>query len=347
MSDHVRNNARISRTLLNAIQVIRNFFRSLWKDFNTRFQHIIADLKRLKELVRDYADQFHIQTYEADRLRLLNDVEEAQESRRREKKVFVNRWIEAPETAPDHEYYQSVRQEQYIATNRNTAEWILQHADVKPWLSSRVPKSSVLWIHAIAGAGKSVIASVIIDEIQQKNLALVAYIYCKHKDSTKNTFLSIAKALLSQLLSQYDRLMPFYYDSAVVSGEVSMATVKSAKNLLANLLQALPKTYLVIDGLDECEADQRKMTLDFLNEQVDACDQSDPGNIRLLVMSRNESDIKKGLAMSTAIRMVDDDTADDLKVYIEHRVKGLQATFGLSESDRSFIEKNISDRCDG
>lgn len=141
--------------------------------------------------------------------------------------------------------------------------------------------------------------------------------------------------------------MPFYYDSAVVSGEVSMATVKSAKNLLANLLQALPKTYLVIDGLDECEADQRKMTLDFLNEQVDACDQSDPGNIRLLVMSRNESDIKKGLAMSTAIRMVDDDTADDLKVYIEHRVKGLQATFGLSESDRSFIEKNISDRCDG
>jgi hypothetical protein len=175
----------------------------------------------------------------------------------------------------------------------------------------------------------------------------VAYIYCKHRDPTKNTFLSVAKALLSQLLSQYDRLLPFFYDFAVVSGEVSMVTVKSAKKLLANLLQALPKAYLVIDGLDECEAAQRKLTLDFLIEQVDICDQSDPGNIRLLVLSRNESDIKKGLAMSTAIRMIGQDTADDLNVYIEHRAKGLQVTFGLTASDRRYIEKNVSDRCDG
>ncbi|KAK8867413.1 C2H2 domain-containing protein [Apiospora arundinis] len=328
--------------------LLQTFFRSLWKDFNAKFQHILNDLKRLKELVRDSADQLHIQHYEADRLRLLDEIEQAQKSRSVERQVFVTKWIEAPETDSDHEHFQSVREEERKATRREMGQWILDHSDVADWLApQQIPKASALWINAVPGAGKSVLASVIIDEIRQRPLTTVAYAYCKHKDYTKNTFISIAKTLLVQLLHRHNHLVPFYYDSALGSGEVSLHTLKLAKRLLQSLLQAIPSSFLIIDGLDECEVAQRKLTLDFFNEIVNTCDITDPGKLRLLILSRNEPDIRKSLALSTVIRVDGNDTIGDMKVYIGHRASNIQAKFSLTLEDRVYIERNVEDRSDG
>lgn len=137
----------------NSILVLRQFFRSLWKDFKSRFEGILNDLKRQKDLVQSHANQLHIHNYEVDRLKIFEQFDQVRMKRATEKKAFVVQWIAAPRTILDHEYLCDIRQQHYDATHRRTGQWILDHEEVKSWMGQQVPKSSSLWTTGIAGAG--------------------------------------------------------------------------------------------------------------------------------------------------------------------------------------------------
>ncbi|KAI1204789.1 uncharacterized protein F4807DRAFT_454388 [Annulohypoxylon truncatum] len=325
---------------------IRTFFRSLWKDFNSRFQHILGDLKRQKALVESHANHIHIQNYESDRIKTQEEYNQARAHRASEKKIFVTQWIAASTFILDHESLFSVREEQFHATNRRTARWILEHNEVKAWIAPQVPKSSILWLSGIAGLG-DVLTSVIVDEIKEKHLGPAAYFYCKYRDPNKSNFVSILRGLLSQLVNQQDHLMPYYYDEAIMSGETTLHSAKLCKKLLRSMLQNIPQAFLVIDGIDECDLNERKLTLDYLREMLDFCDSSKPGKVRLLISSRDESDIRRALSMGTRVKVDHRDTLQDLEVYIEHRASIVQQKFELDAADRIYIQKNVLDRADG
>ncbi|KAJ3548577.1 hypothetical protein NM208_g941 [Fusarium decemcellulare] len=327
--------------------MLRQFFRSLWRDFKSRFQGILNDLKRQKEIVQSHANQLHIQHYEADRLKIFEELEQAHKKRLSEKRAFVAQWIAAPQVILDHEHLCQVRQEQYDATQRRTATWILGHEEVKTWLAPPVPKSSSLWINAIAGAGKSILTSVLVDEILQQKLAPAAYFYCKHGDPKRKTLLSFLKAALSQLITQQDQLIPYYYEEASMSGETELQSTKHGKTLMRHMLQNIPKAFLVIDGLDECDDKERRFILDFLREVIGLCDSTTPGKLRVLVLSRDEPDIRKALAAATVVRFGRHDTLKDIESYAHQRARLLQRKFTLSDSDREYIEQYVSDKSDG
>jgi USP8 dimerisation domain len=134
--------------------VLRQFFRSLWKDFKSRFKHLLSDMQRQKEIIESHANQIHIQNYESDRLKIFQEFEHAQARRSEERYVFVIQWISAASVIRDHEDLCAVRQEQYDATKKKSGQWILSNEEVEAWFASQVPKASTLWINAIPGAGK-------------------------------------------------------------------------------------------------------------------------------------------------------------------------------------------------
>jgi hypothetical protein len=45
----------------------RQVFRSVWNDFNSRFGHILTDLRRHKELIESQATALQFQQYQEDR----------------------------------------------------------------------------------------------------------------------------------------------------------------------------------------------------------------------------------------------------------------------------------------
>ncbi|KAM0431863.1 hypothetical protein ACHAPT_005115 [Fusarium lateritium] len=214
--------------------MMRQFFRSLWKDFKSRFQGILNDLKRQKDLVQSHADQVHIHNYEVDRLKIFEEFEQARMKRAAEKKAFVVQWIAAPQTILDHEYLCGIRQQHYDATHRRTGQWILDHEEVKAWMAQQVPKSSSLWITGIAGA-----------------------------------------------------------------------------------------------------------------EVVNLCDSTNPGKVRVLILSRDEPDIRRALATATVIRLSRQDTLQDIESYIQHHAGLLQQKFKLPDDDREYIEQYVLDKSDG
>ncbi|OCL11999.1 hypothetical protein AOQ84DRAFT_421718 [Glonium stellatum] len=327
--------------------LLRQFFRSLWKDFKSRFQHLLSDLQRQKALVESHANQIHIQNYELDRLRIFDEFEHSQARRSEERYMFVMQWISAAAAIRDHEDFCAVRQEQYDATNKWPSRWILQNEEVRAWLAPQVPKASTLWINAIPGAGKSVLASIIVDEIKEKDLGPVAFFYCKHQDPDKSSFISVMRAILSQLIAQKRHLVPHYYDEGIASGEVRLQSIKLCKKLLSFMLQSIPRGFLVVDGLDECNVSQRKSLLDFFKEVVNICDNINPGKIRILILSREEPDIKSYLLTETVIRLDSQDTRQDIEPYVRHRANLVQKKFGLTTEDREYIEQNVLDRTQG
>jgi hypothetical protein len=102
------------------------------------------------------------------------------------------------------------------------------------------------------------LASLIIEEARSLPDVTVAFFYCRYQDDERNTFLAVARGILAQLLHQDDNILAYLYDKASRSGQTTLSTVSLAKELLEIATKNHKKLYIVIDGIDECERDERK-----------------------------------------------------------------------------------------
>ena len=98
----------------------------------------------------------------------------------------------------------------------------------------------------------------------------VYFYYCKD-DGTTNKALNAFHGLLSQLLEDHNHLC-WHFNSRVRKqekyGHHTTSNPSRLKDLLIDLVAMLPQpTFLIIDALDECPPDERRVLLDFL-EQV-------------------------------------------------------------------------------
>ena len=77
-----------------------------------------------------------------------------------------------------------------------------------------------------------------------------------------------------------------------------------AKKLFEDFCSIPDKIFIVIDGLDECEQIERKQLLEFLIEIVTQCDTSEPGKLRVMIVSQDYMDIRKALHSSSIGKIV-------------------------------------------
>ena len=113
------------------------------------------------------------------------------------------------------------------------------------------------------------------------------------------------------------------------------------------MLQNIPKCFLIIDGVDECAVEERRPLLEFLNEIVNICDSTDPGKVRILILSREEPDIKNMLVVGRVLRLTPKDTLRDVEHFVHHKAIRVQENFKLNDEDRAYIEQNVLDRTEG
>ena len=111
--------------------------------------------------------------------------------------------------------------------------------------------------------------SIAIDELESKSESDnfgIAYAYFDYKDQDQQSTLRILASLLKQLASQLDNIIPLLY--------VYQKTLRSRSKQpeLHHHIQALnaaatlfSSTFIILDALDECEVDQRKLLLDAIS----------------------------------------------------------------------------------
>lgn len=166
----------------------------------------------------------------------------------------------------------------------NTGRWLLDCPEYISWRSK--VSSSVMWCGGIAGAGKTVLASLIIDSLREPEMAQnspesqractgVAGIYCSYKSPqpTDN--------LLGSLLQQLLLPLPSISDSA----QAAIATENVSKSL-SDALKKYQHTFIIVDALDECP--NRVELLEGLRQLLEST-YSNPGDtlLHILVTGRD------------------------------------------------------------
>jgi hypothetical protein len=129
-------------------------------------------------------------------------------------------------------------------------------------------------------------------------------------------------------------MLPPCYTRRTFSGEPSLRSPTQARKLFEDFCETIPKLFIVIDGLDECEKVERNQVLDVLTEVVGQCDMKDPGKLRLLLVSQDYADIRKGFHSSALSRMApkilqisDTNNNGDIQAYTRMWVNRIASRF--------------------
>ncbi|KAK4158351.1 hypothetical protein C8A00DRAFT_28632 [Chaetomidium leptoderma] len=235
-------------------------FRANWKGFTSKVDHIKGNLRRHKDLIESHASVAQVEEIRALRLREKQRSQEDNEDRIRRRKVAVFQWLSPPAVEVTHERYNKVR--------------------------SSNPES----------CRKSVLSSFIIDQAKQQTDISVAYFYFAYGDSQRNNFLGMARAILSQLLAQNEALLDCYNSVMAVScAHGHLSSQQESEKLLETALKSR-KTYIVLDGLDECPRDQRKDICTWFRSVVDKLERNKQDEIRCLFVSQEDGFAKKDLS---------------------------------------------------
>ncbi|KAK0669911.1 hypothetical protein QBC41DRAFT_318787 [Cercophora samala] len=351
----------------------RQLFQATWKTYKSRFDDLISGIKRHRELIVSQANLLRIEASLDDRRNMdqhfsqiagaVNQASLSIQSSLDERKIRdqqfkemadaesnrklrdLHGWLKATNVANDQHEFSRLRSEY-----PGTGSWILDNPKFKEWFETPcqlIPP--VLWLNGIPGAGKTILASLVVDQAQQLSpLPVVLYFFCKQGDDERDNFNSIARSLLSQLLPyNRDILLPFYYDKYQGSTEAVLETRSIIEDLLKVSIQNFPQVYIILDGIDECPRKERDIISSWFRELVENLPQSNPTQVRCLFVSQEDGISRKNFAGVSVIKIRSQDNQRDIEQYSAKWANDIQKKFELSDNKRESIAKRIVDAAGG
>jgi hypothetical protein len=164
-------------------------------------------------------------------------------------------------------------------------------------------------------AGKTILASTIIEHSHRFPQAKVCFFYCRSTDDDNHAFVRIARAMLSQLMVNNNQLTQLLYDHVTKSSEAMLSSESVAQNLLQTAFKSCDKNqkiYIIVDGLDECIRDERKLITTWFKKQVQNIPSKDLGIMRCLFVSQDDGYARKDLSDCASIKLTPEDTRQDI-----------------------------------
>jgi hypothetical protein len=190
------------------------------------------------------------------------------------------------------------------------------------------------------------LASLIVEEARQLANTAVLYFYCRQCDADRNTFVAMARSLLWQLLDRNNDLVEHLYLASVKSGELTLGTQKLARELLETTLQAVGKTCIVVDGLDECTENEQKLIAKFLRDFVNKSG-SGAAASRCVFLSQYDESTRALLSKLPKLPYGQSDNRGDIEGYCKHESRVIQSSFGLDAGFASKLATDVAKFSDG
>ncbi|KAJ3410250.1 hypothetical protein HDV05_003997 [Chytridiales sp. JEL 0842] len=188
--------------------------------------------------------------------------------------------------------------------------------------------SRMLWLKAGAGLGKSMIAWLVTQHLDE-SCVLGGYFFCKHNHARKNNLTNIIQTLAYQLASKFEVFRVFLRmrlaKETPGSSLLSQHPSKVFEELIVHGLKKVEESpsppsivLLIIDALDECYVN-RPALLNLLKESATKL----PKFVRIFTTGRPETDIYNALASINADELVplSERIEQDLRTYITNRLK--------------------------
>jgi len=196
--------------------------------------------------------------------------------------------------------------------------------------------------------GKTIIASLVIEEVQNLNpRPTVLFFYCKDGDTQRDNFVSIARSLLSQLLKQNKGLLHYFHAEASNSAEAVLTSPALAKELLETGIRNCKSVYIILDGLDECSRDERKSITSWFRKLIEELPPTNAEAIRCLFVSQDDGIARKDFADLSAITISSQDNRTDIEEYSSVWARKIREKFSISDQMTTNIVTTILDTTGG
>ncbi|KAH6908058.1 hypothetical protein BKA70DRAFT_1483308, partial [Coprinopsis sp. MPI-PUGE-AT-0042] len=160
--------------------------------------------------------------------------------------------------------FRTIQQENLSKWTPDTLKWLLGGSIFQWWLNTQ---GSILWGTGMPGAGKTTLASVVIqhseDCAQASSDICVGFVYCRYTEPMKVR--DILAALARQLLERYPHLLlvvePLYAKHDL---QITKPTQSELIDVICKICSSFRIARLFIDGLDEAIYDEQFDLLDTL-----------------------------------------------------------------------------------
>ena len=214
-----------------------------------------------------------------------------------------------------------------------TGRWLLGSPEYENWSNSSA--SAALYCPGIPGAGKTMLASIVVDNLQQRYAGServgVACIYCDYKDQVAQTTKNLLASLWMQLAASKQDLsyeVDDLYNKYMGQGPRSRPTLDEISRILQTEVERYNRVYFIIDALDECSVENRTTLL----RQIGAL----PSTVQLMITSRFLNSIPRQLQGATKLEIEAD--VDDVKYYVKERISSVERISGWVYKNPSLQE---------
>ena len=197
--------------------------------------------------------------------------------------------------------------------------------------------------------GKTVLFSSIVDHISECFPGSTgAYFYCNHDEDSRNKSIEILRSFLVQLIGKgtSTSVCVEYMYNAILAIKTPRSTPKRTyKEMVQTVLKCHDDPWLAIDGLDECEPNERKEILSLITDLAES-QELDVG-LRVLVASRNEGDIERSLQRSFHLNLTSLQLKGGIGIYVDLEAKKLGRKWQFDNVETQEIYTSVCHRTQG
>ena len=195
--------------------------------------------------------------------------------------------------------------------------------------------------------GKTVIASLIIEEVKTIRSLDVGFFYCKYSDTQKKSFTDVLRAILVQLVQQNEELLSYVYEACCSSSEATMDSPSLLKQLVETSLRSCPNACIIIDGVDECEETEERKIIVWFQTLFEKFTEENLGTKRLAFISQRDKITESLLAQASVIPLNSMYHEKDIQTYARDWSGKIQRKFGIPGDSASQIGTNIAAQAQG
>lgn len=316
-----------------------------WTARMTEIQNLDAKCSKLTEVVADHRAQewrHEERQWQADLLRQPRKEQE----KRNIQKLYIN--------------YEAVKNDYNRTRVPGTCEWFLRHPDFLAWRQSR--HSSLLWLSADPGCGKSVLSKYLVDRkgdvlTLSAKPPVVCYFFFKDGEADCVDASKALCAILHQLFLQRPSLYKYAEKDFESKGDKFLDDFNALWNILigAAMDESNNEIICVLDAVDECRQGSRKAVISkiasyyrHINEAVGTHGLKTPV-LKFLVTSRPYTQIgrefKQLTTMLPTIKLSSEDQSasisKEIDLYVEAKVKELGDKLDLSYSMQQALRNRL------
>jgi NACHT domain len=181
-------------------------------------------------------------------------------------------------------------------------------------------------------AGKTILASLVVHEAQKlPHNPKVLFFYCKHENAERNNFVAIGRSFLAQLHHQDRDLTTYLYQKYCDSSEPVLNSLSLLEEFLLLAFEGCQSGYIIIDGLDECSRDQRKVITQWFRQLIEDLPTSEPDRLRCLFISQNDGSGRKDLAGLPSISIKAEHSLHDIELFNQIELHALRELLELPD----------------